>query len=193
MIFIADITEKTGDVFKNIGSHVINTDRIGRYKGVNGSSSSFLYTDNPKDRRRSPMPTKASVTPAEIQTQMDSVLLSNSMTLSVFLDNDISKPTFDVYVKYADFIYAFPHRLNSNYSWVTFVVGFSITKSLVDASLAELVHDASGGTTTTAAPTTPSSWSDGDSSFRLDVRDGALYLDEYVGGIWTGVNNWSLP
>lgn len=192
MIFIAPITEKTGDVFKNLGDHVINTNRIARHNAVDVSSTSFFYTDNLRDRRRKPMPTKASIPPSFVQTQMDTVLTSNIMTLNVFIDNDITKPALPKYINYSDFVYASPHRLNSSYSWVTMVEGFSLTKVLVDDSLAGLVLEAGYGTSTTEGYGDTINYTDGENVFRLQVRDGALYLDEYVGGVWNGVNNWSL-
>lgn len=202
MIFQTEVTEYTGDVFKNLGAHVINTDRIAKHRAVNGSSSSFYYTDRGMDRRRKPMPAKCGSTPAQIQTAMDSALMSNTMELDVFINNDITKTTEKKYINYGNFIFATPHRLNANYSLVTIVEGFKIEKYLVNASLADLVIQAGLGTTTTSttststtsttttttsttsttiAPITPTlELTDGVDTFRLNVRSGELNLDQTI-------------
>ena len=154
MIFQTEVTDYTGDVFKNLGQHVLNTDRIAKHRAVNGSSSSFFYTDRGSDRRRKPMPANCGSTPTEIQTAMDSVLNSNRMPLNVFPGNNTSEDTVERYISYKDFIFATPHRLNAHHSWVTIVEGFKITKLLVDSSLTDLVDFAMTGTTTTTTTST---------------------------------------
>ena len=192
MIFKTSITEYTGTVFKNLGYHVLNTDRVGRPRAVNGSGSQFFYTDRTADRRRKPMPAYCNSTLSTISAAIDSVLTSHVMTLNIFTDNDINKAVVEKHINYSQLIYATPHRLNSAYSLVTFIEGFKISKVLVNNSLDELVEIAATGTTSTTSTSTTSTtsttttlievdtveWDDGVSYFRLQVRLGALYLDQ---------------
>ena len=169
MIFKTEITDYIGTVFKVLGDHVVNTDRIIKPRSVNGSASQFWYTDRGYDRRAQPMPVYCDATLTEVKSEMDAVLDSNSMELKTFINNDITQSTLSKYIDYRYFIHAHSHRLNNNYSWVTFIEGFKLTKALVDNSLDELVNVANGGEI---------EWDDNVSYFRLQVRGGRLFLDQ---------------
>ena len=169
MIFKTEVTDFIGTVFKVLGDHVVNTDRIIKPRAVNGSASQFWYTDRGYDRRAQPMPVYCDVTLTEVKSEMDAVLDSNSMELKTFINNDITLSTLSKYIDYRYFIHAHSHRMNNNYSWVTFIDGFRLTKVLVDNSLDELVNVANGGEI---------EWDDNVSYFRLQVRGGRLFLDQ---------------
>ena len=169
MIFKTEVTDFIGTVFKVLGDHVVNTDRIIKPRSVNGSASQFWYTDRGYDRRAKPMPVYCDATLTEVKSEMDAVLDSNSMKLKVFINNDITLSTLSKFIDYRYFIHAHSHRLNNNYSWVTFIEGFKLTKALVDNSLDELVNVANGGEI---------EWDDNVSYFRLQVRGGRLFLDQ---------------
>ena len=176
MIFKTSITEYTGTVFKNLGYHVLNTDRVGRPRAVNGSGSQFFYTDTSSDRRRKPMPIYCNTTFASLLASIDSSLSGNVMILNTFLDNDyIARPLDVKYINYSQFIYAYSHRLNSDYSWVTFIEGYHINKVLVNNSLDELILLATPG----GLPSEGDGYyDDGVSYFRLQVRSSILNLDQ---------------
>ncbi len=174
MIFKTEITDYIGTVFKVLGDHVVNTDRIIKPRAVNGSASQFWYTDRGYDRRAQPMPVYCDATLTEVKSEMDAVLDSNSMELKTFINNDITQSTLSKYIDYRYFIHAHSHRLNNNYSWITFIEGFRLTKTLVDNSLDELVSVANGVSEGTIR------WHDNVSYFRLQVRSGGLFLDQTI-------------
>lgn len=144
MIFKTAITQHTGTVFHNLGNHVLNTDMLGRVRSIDGASQ-FFYTDATLDRQRKPMPVYCDSTLAAIQSAINTVLLSNVMDLDIFINNDITESTLSKFINYSQFIYAFGHALNTDYSWVTYVENFHITKSLVNASLDDLITVATSG------------------------------------------------
>lgn len=196
MILKTDITQFTGTVFKNLGDHVINTENLGRPRAVNGSGSQFFYSDTVSDRRSKPMAVYSSSTLATIKAAIDAALSSNIMTLNIFTGNNITQATVAKYINYKQFVYAFAHRLDSSYSWVTFVERGSVTKVLVDNSLDQLVSVAQVGDESTIE------WDDGVSYFRLQVRSTELYLDQTITptgfdgsepGDWDDIFSKSLP
>ena len=197
MLLKTDITEFTGTIFKNLGDHVINTENLNRPKAVNGSGSQFFYSDTSSDRRSKPMPVYCDASLTAIKGAMDAVLSSNAMTLNIFTNNDITQSTSEKFINYKQFVYAFGHRLNTSYSWVTFVERGSVTKVLVDNSLDQLVSAAQVGDESTIE------WDDGVSYFRLQVRSGSIYLDQtktatgFDGGSeptdWDDIFSKSLP
>ena len=177
MIFKTEITDYIGTVFKTLGDHVVNTDRIIKPRSVNGSASQFWYTDRGYDRRSQPLPVYCDATLAEVKSEMDSVLNSNRMELRAFINNDITQDTLSKFIDYRYFIHAHSHRLDSSYSWITFIDGFRLTKVLVDNTLDELVSTANGGVD---EGDDVEEWTDGVARFRLKVRDRALFLDQTI-------------
>jgi len=144
MVFKTAITQYTGTVFHNLGDHVLNTDMLGRVRSVDGASQ-FFYTDATFSRQRKPMPVYCDATLAAIQAAIDTALRTNTMTLTTFINNDITESTVSKFINYSQFIYAFGHKLNSDYSWVTYHENFSITKVLVNDSLDDLITAATVG------------------------------------------------
>lgn len=187
MLLKTTVSSYTGNIFKKTGEHVINTDRVIRFTDKDGVSSNILYVDNLKDRRRRPMSAVIQSTVTVIENTFDSALSSNVMELDIFPGDNITASTIKKYIGYSDFIHASQYPKNTNYSIVTFMKGFTITKVIVDSDLDSLISAATPGGGASPYTIQSASYTNGADKIYIKFGTGPTLPD------WVYIDNTSIP
>lgn len=123
MLFTAVVTKWQADSWKRVlastgTTYLLNTNRLNDIR-VHGNYASLFYSDNPFDYRDSPRYMELNKTVAQLITQMDTALTHNSMTLSVYPNNDVTKTAESITIDVADFAGATADN-DATKSWVTY-------------------------------------------------------------------------
>jgi len=113
---------------------IMNPSRMSEITAIS-SGSRFLYTDHYNDRRDSPDLVEISQTPAVIRAAYDTPG-AETLTLTVYRNNDTSKDTYDIEIPQEDLIYA--DRSNANptgASWISIDKGSFKSRGAVLAAM----------------------------------------------------------
>ena len=143
MLFLGTVLRWQADSWKRVRGtstqYLLNTNRIDSVRNVDNRCSLY-YFDNPFDDRDSGHWMVISMTPANLIIQMDTALTNNSMTISVYPNNDRTEATADQTIGVAYFAYAVADVNDATKSWVTYATaGWDIKTVLVNHTLAALL------------------------------------------------------
>ena len=119
--------------------------------------SSFLFSDNHRDRREGNSYVEMNLSPAQIETAHNTAFFSKFITLPFCPKNDPHKTTVDVTLDVEDIAYfdAYNDPDHPNFCWVVYNrKAFKRIEQLVAYSLEEVEDIAETGTTSTTTTST---------------------------------------
>ena len=144
MLFLATVSKWQADSWKRVRSrpgtqYLLNTNRLDSII-EKATRSTLYYFDNPFDERDRGNYMVVSKTRAELIAYMDTALTHNSMTLSMYTNNDPTLATVDTEISVAYFAYAVVDINVATRSWVTYAEsGWDIKTVLVNHTLAAIL------------------------------------------------------
>jgi hypothetical protein len=137
---------------------LLNPNRFVNIK-VDGTGSSFLFSDNHRDRRENLSFIKCTSTVDELQTIHDTEFASKFLTLPIYPKNDPARIPVDTMIDVDDIAYFDAYNPDpDNYCWMIYnYKAFKRVEVLVGYNLDQVEDVAETGTTTTTSTTTTSS------------------------------------
>jgi len=135
---------------------LINPNRISDLK-VDGTGSSFLFSENHRDRRENNSFVRCTSTVAEIQAAHDTAFASNFITLPFYKKNNPHNDTVDYTLDVGDCAYFDDYNDpdHPNCCWLIYNrKAFKRVEQLVGYNLDQVEDVAETGTTTTTSTTT---------------------------------------
>lgn len=134
---------------------LLNPNRFVNIK-VDGTGSSFLFSENHRDRRENLGFIKCNSTVDEIQTAHDTEFFSKFITLPICPKNDPTKTPVDTTIDESDIAYFDAYNPDpDNFCWMIYnYKAFKRVEVLVSYNLDQVEDVAETGTTTTTSTTT---------------------------------------
>ena len=147
MLFLATVARWQADSWKRVRNattgtqYLLNTNRLDSLiPRLNNTVSTLYYFDNPFDDRDRGNYMILGLSVADVIIQMNTALTNNSMTISVYPNNDRTEATADQTIGVAYFAYAVADVNDATKSWVTYATaGWDIKTVLVNHTLAALL------------------------------------------------------
>lgn len=123
------------------------------------AKSSFLFSENHRDRRENLGYVECNSSPAQIQTAHDTEFASNFLTLPIYPKNDPARIPVDTMIDVDDIAYFDAYNPDpDNYCWMIYnYKAFKRVEVLVGYNIDQVEDVAETGTTTTTSTTTTSS------------------------------------
>ena len=120
-------------------TYLLNTNRLDSLRDTNGRTTCY-YFDNPFDDRDSGHYMIITMSVANVIIQMNTPLTNNSMTISVYPNNDRTETPANETIGVAYFAYAVADVNDATKSWVTYATAaWGIKTVLVNHTLAALL------------------------------------------------------
>jgi uncharacterized protein (TIGR02145 family) len=147
MLFLTTVTDwkgvgrNTHIISKETGTpYVFDINNVTNLR-ENGAGSRFTYAVGATNRKTGHEEVFCNTPYLTVKQEFDILPLSNTLELSVYPNNDLTKVPFTTYIDIHDFCYAWSHNPYPQYTWLVYSAkGSGEKRILVDMTLSELLQ-----------------------------------------------------